>query len=106
MGRDPDGLDDALTRHARALAGALHRGGRRGLEEAENELVAGEVERSAEARLGSLPGFASGSGDGEPELLLRQAGPVALVNAPVVADGPLIGDLKALYNQNDLSLGA
>src|SRR5207248_3662107 len=55
---------------------------------AENELVSGEVERSAEGRLRSLPGFAPGSRGGQPELVLRHAGPEAFGRVEHHCDRP------------------
>ena len=62
-GLDPDGLDDALAGHARLLAGLLHAAAGGRLEQAEDELVAGKVERSAERRpfSVSLPADAAAS---------------------------------------------
>jgi len=62
---------------ARSLARALHRRARRRLEKAEDEFVAGEVKRAAKVGLRSLPDLASGPRGGEPELILRHAGPEA-----------------------------
>ena len=64
---DPDGLDDALAGHARVLARALDGRTRGGVEQAEDELVAGEVERSPEGRLWPLPGVVPGLHGREPE---------------------------------------
>src|SRR5207244_2802820 len=73
VGLDPDGLDHALAGHARPLARPLHARARRGLEQAEDELVPGEVERSPEGRL-PFPGFTSGPSGSAPKLLLGDAG--------------------------------
>ena len=74
----PDGLDHALARHARALACTLHAVGRGGLEQAEDEFVAGQVERSLEGCERPLPGVVIGARSREQKLVFGHAGPEAL----------------------------
>src|SRR5205823_4283646 len=77
VGLDPDGLDDALAGHSRPFACALHAATREGLEQAEDELVAGEVERSLEGRARFLPALVTRSRGRQPKLVLGYAGPEA-----------------------------
>src|SRR6266511_5159658 len=78
VGCDPHRPDDALAGHACALTRVLDGGGRGGVEQAEHELVARQVERSPEDRVWPLSGLASRPRCGEPELVLGHAGPEAL----------------------------
>src|SRR3989454_7194739 len=61
VGLDPDGLDDPLAWHARVFARAFHAVTRGGLEQAEDELVAGKIERSLERRPRYLPTLETGT---------------------------------------------
>src|SRR5262245_19071801 len=74
---EPDGLDDPLARQSCLLARLLDLFACAGVEQAEHELVAGQVERAAEARVRRALS-ACGVIGRESELLLGYAGPEAL----------------------------